>query len=235
MKHTSNCLICGAELTYLTDAKEMTCFYCQNRFESNTSCANGHFVCDTCHSASAFDVIKTYCLNTYSQNPVEMAMDLMSHRHVKMHGPEHHFLVPAVLISAFYNTKGQHDFIKGKIEQAGKRAQKILGGFCGFYGACGAAIGTGIFISLVTDSTPLAKLGWKQSNRLTACALLKVADLGGPRCCKRDTFLSLLEAINFIDENFGVSLDVPEKILCRHSQQNKECLESDCPFYDKTK
>ncbi|VUT25840.1 MAG: hypothetical protein MOIL_01256 [Candidatus Methanolliviera sp. GoM_oil] len=59
--------------------------------------------------------------------------------------------------------------------------QKNLGGFCGYHGDCGAAVGTGIFISLITDATPLSKHEWKLSNLMTAKSLLSIANHGGPR------------------------------------------------------
>ena len=74
-----------------------------------------------------------------------------------MHGPEHHFLIPAVLLSAFYNVSGEPGEKEKKIKQARKRAENVLGGFCGFYGDCGAAVGTGIFVSVITGATPLSQ------------------------------------------------------------------------------
>jgi len=49
-----------------------------------------------------------------------------------------------------------------------KRAEKVLGGFCGLYGGCTAAVGTGIFVSLVTNATPLSEGEWKLTNLTTA-------------------------------------------------------------------
>ena len=37
------------------------------------------------------------------------------------------------------------------------RATDIKGGFCGFYGNCGAAVGTGIYVSIITGATPLTR------------------------------------------------------------------------------
>lgn len=68
----------------------------------------------------------------------------MRNPNVKMHGPEHHFLVSAILLAAYYNTKKDYKEKATKIRMAKKRASQILGGFCGFYGDCGVAVGTGI-------------------------------------------------------------------------------------------
>jgi len=64
----------------------------------------------------------------------------MKNPKIKMHGPEHHFLVPAVLLSAYYNKKKDSRKKEDKIKEARKRAEKILGGFCGSHGICGAAM-----------------------------------------------------------------------------------------------
>ncbi len=153
---------------------------------------------------------------------------------VAMHGPEHHFLVPAVLLASYYNLKNDSALKEEKIRIAQKRASNVLGGFCGYYGDCGAAVGTGIFISLITGANPLSKDEWKLSNLMTAKSLFSLADIGGPRCCKRTSFLSIIEASNFLSEHFSITLPVNKDIKCVFSSLNKECLKDNCPFYDGT-
>ncbi len=210
----------------------MECFYCKNSFESNTRCLDGHYVCDNCHGLPAHDLIKKFCFNSKLEDPLEMALILMRNPHVKMHGPEHHFLVPAVLLTAYYNKKGEFEEKKKKIVEASRRAKNVLGGYCGFWGACGAAIGTGIFMSLITNSTPLKIKEWRLSNTMTARSLKTIADHGGPRCCKRNSFLAIKEAVKFLKEHFDVDLNINENHECEFSEYNKECLKKNCPFYD---
>ena len=150
-----------------------------------------------------------------------------------MHGPEHHFLVPAVLLAAFYNKAqpGLQAEKKAKIQEARKRAENVKGGFCGFYGACGAAVGTGIFISLVTGATPLSKTEWRLSNRMTSESLRVIAENGGPRCCKRCSFLAITRAIEFARQELNVALSVDQPVVCNFSGLSKECLKNECIFY----
>jgi hypothetical protein len=155
----------------------------------------------------------------------------MKHPSVKMHGPEHHFLVPAVLLSCFLNKTGQRDQLEEKLAQAEKRSGFIHGGFCGSHGNCGAAVGTGIFMSIATGSTPLSTKGWRQSNQITAESLMSVALHGGPRCCKRDTYISLNRAVDFIEKELEVKLGKEENISCEFSHLNKQCLLDECQFY----
>ena len=231
MENKSNCFICGEELIYSTSYKKSECAICKMSFEINVECSNSHYVCDSCHSSSANEFIKTFCINRVDINPVEMAETIMRHPSVKMHGPEHHFLVPAVLLTAFFNKTGKHEMISEKLEIAEKRAKNVLGGFCGFYGNCGAAVGTGIFTSIITDTTPLSGKSWGLSNKATATSLMQIAEHDGPRCCKRDTFISLLNMYDFIKDNFDIELARSETIKCEFSDLNKECKKELCNFY----
>jgi hypothetical protein len=176
-----------------------------------------------------------YCRQVYDSNAKcrKLALTLMRNPRIKMHGPEHHFLVPAVLLAAYYNSKKEYGEKATKIRMAKKRASQILGGFCGFYGNCGAAVGTGIFVSLVTGATPLSVAEWKLANLVTAKSLLTIAEHGGPRCCKRTTFLAILEAADFAKENLGVDFKINKELKCEFYPLNKECLRQNCPFHPK--
>ena len=230
MKYKSGCLVCGADLVYLPRHEAQTCLYCGNTGESNARCSQGHYVCDACHGADAAGLIEGFCAGTSLRDPVEMAVTLMRHPSVAMHGPEHHFLVPAVLLAAYANQHALENRAV-KIQQARKRAEGVRGGSCGLCGNCGAGVGTGIFISLITGATPLSKQAWQLSNRMTAESLLSIAEHGGPRCCKRDTFLALQSAQAFLQKALGQTLEMSAPVLCEFSAFNKECLRTDCPFF----
>ena len=107
----------------------------------------------------------------------------------------------------------------------------VKGGSCGLLGDCGAAVGAGIFISIITGATPLSREEWRMANLMTARALESIALHGGPRCCKRNTFLALKEAIRFLSKEIGIRLPEPGDIYCRYSEQNRECLKESCPFF----
>lgn len=231
MNHKVNCLACGAELEYEDKYSRLRCCFCGEEYESTVKCKNGHFVCDRCHSLSANEIISHLCINSKSKDPVETAISLMKNPKVAMHGPEHHLLVPAVLLAVYYNLKNDSVSKEERIKIAQQRASNVLGGFCGYYGACGAAIGTGIFVSLITGANPLCKREWQLSNLMTARSLLSIASIGGPRCCKRVTFLAIIEASRFLQEHFGISIPVTNSMKCEFSSLNKECLTADCPFH----
>ena len=120
------------------------------------------------------------------------------------------------------------DLVKALTEMK-NRGQSVPGGACGFWGACGAGISSGMFISIISSSTPLSGEPWGLSNRMTAKALERIGSVGGPRCCKRDSYLSILSAIDFVKEHFGIEMEKPE-IVCSYSPQNNQCLGTRCPF-----
>lgn len=93
----NNCLICGEDLVYKESLEIKKCHYCGGDFESQAVCREGHFICDVCHASPAVEIIRKSCLHSTSVNPVRLATGIMKHPSVKMHGPEHHFLVPVVL------------------------------------------------------------------------------------------------------------------------------------------
>ncbi len=229
--HKHGCLVCGKDLNYLPEPVTAECSFCGDSFSTETICPDGHFVCDRCHRAPAEEIIGRYCGTTTELDPIEIARTLMNAPQVAVHGPEHHFLVPAVLLAAFYNVQGKRDEKLCGIEKARQRAALIKGGFCSTHGDCGAAVGTGIFISLVTGATPLSKEEWKLTNLVTAKSLETIALHGGPRCCKRNAFLAIQTAVDFTREHFGIVMPVKKPVVCDFSSQNKECLTKDCPFY----
>lgn len=109
MSEKNNCLLCGAELIYYNSSKNVVCEYCKKTFESVVACKNNHYVCDDCHRNAGEEIIKKICIETTEKNPFIIAEKLMKNPSIHMHGPEHHFLVPAVLLTAYYNTKGLFD------------------------------------------------------------------------------------------------------------------------------
>jgi hypothetical protein len=226
----NGCCICGSDLVYSGQSEMRRCDVCGVVKDSNAICANGHFVCDECHSADAADYIFKFCISTESINPGELLQVIMKNPVIKMHGPEHHFLVPAVLISAYYNAIGTPEQKETKLKTALSRSKNILGGFCGFYGTCGAGVGAGIFISVVLGATPVSGKEWQLSNLATAECLKAIALAGGPRCCKRDSFKAIETTVLFIKEHLNVDLE-STPIKCTFSSKNRECLHDDCEYF----
>ena len=221
------CLICGAPLTYSENDREMECALCRKRENSKTACINGHYVCNDCHTRG-IDTIIGVCMNEGSKNPIKLLQKLMSLPFCHIHGPEHHIMVGASLLTAYRNAGGNIDLPKALLEMQ-SRGKQVPGGACGFWGACGAGISAGMFISIATGATPLAKEAWGLSNRMTARALNAIGEAGGPRCCKRDSYIAIREAVGFAKEELNVEMEL-YNINCIHWAQNNQCIGERCPF-----
>ena len=223
------CLICGKPLVYFDKAREMTCAICGKTFLSYASCEDGHYVCDDCHEKRGVEVIMEGCRKTTSRNPIAIMQTLMEDPYIYMHGPEHHIMVGAALLAAYKNSGGDVD-LDAALEEMRARGSEYPGGSCGYWGCCGAAASCGMFMSIVTKATPLTGRSWGQSNAMTARVLSAIAALGGPRCCKRNSFTAALTAAKVAEEELGVKMELPEKVTCTFFEENEQCLRRACPY-----
>ena len=228
--HKNGCIICGKDLIYFDPAKNLICSVCGDAFESNASCADEHFVCDACHAEPGLLGITGQALVTGSKDPVAIACRMMKEKSVNMHGPEHHYLIVAALVAAYKNSGGDID-LKKALLTAKQRAKNVPGGICGLWGSCGAGIGAGIFVSIITGATPLSAEEWRQANHATSKSLYSIAQNGGPRCCKRNTWLSMMSAIDFTKQITGIQMDKPRDITCSFFANNPTCKKDGCLYY----
>ena len=60
---------------------------------------------------------------------------------------------------------------------------------------------------------------WGHSNLMTSRSLARLGEIGGPRCCKRNSYLSILTAVDYIEEVTGIKMQKPS-IVCRHVSSN---------------
>ena len=130
------CLICGAPLVYLTQDEEMECALCHRRERSKTRCQKGHYVCNTCHTRG-LDQLVALCRREESRNPWTILEHLMAQPFCHMHGPEHHTMVGAALLTAYHNAGGALDLEAGPAGNAPPgqpgawRRLRLLGGLRG--------------------------------------------------------------------------------------------------------
>ena len=222
------CLICGAPLVYPETSREMECAICGKKELADAHCAQGHYVCNECHM-NGIDSIFALCLSETSKDPHHILCKLMALPFCHMHGPEHHILVGASLLTAYKNAGGDLDLPKA-LRHMQERGKKVPGGICGFWGSCGAAVSTGIFVGAVTSSTPLTEDSWGLANRMTAASLQAVGEIGGPRCCKRNSYTAIGQAVAFCRAHFGVELEyhVP---VCSFFGENAQCIGKRCPYH----
>ncbi|MFW9829072.1 MAG: DUF5714 domain-containing protein [Candidatus Thorarchaeota archaeon] len=235
-KKSDKCEICHKRLIYATkqeDYKELKCEFCGFIFNSNIYCEDGHYICDGCHSKGPIEIIERICDETTIKDPFELADLIMKHPRFKIYGPEHHVLTPAVILTALKN-KGikkpnGREINLFDIKEGIRRASKIPGGWCGFYGSCGAGIGAGIAISVFTEATPSTDGPRTLANQITSRSLNRIAD-NLEHCCKRSVQLSILETLDFLREKFDINLDYMFK-KCSFSSVNDKCERESCSIF----
>ena len=225
-------MICKAPLVYLEQDEMMECAICRKKEPSKTRCVVGHYVCSDCHT-QGMDSIFGLCMAESSRNPLEILEKMMAMPFCHMHGPEHHVMVGAALLTAYRNAGGELDLQKA-LKEMYSRGKAVPGGTCGFWGACGAGISAGQFMSIATGSTPLAVETWGLSNRMTAKALESIGKVGGPRCCKRDSYLAVMAAVEMAAEQLNVQMETSTPV-CSRSGQNNQCIGKRCPFFGRKK
>jgi len=225
----TNCGVCGRPLVYATEPRVLNCNLCGKEERTLIYCPAGHYVCDSCHSKAAVDVLRQILETTSSSDPITILEQVMAHPSIPMHGPEHHAMVPAVIIAAVRNAG--YPVPDGAIEKALERASKVPGGWCGLYGDCGAAVGVGIAVSVLTNATPLTGKQRSLALRATSFALARMLD-DQPRCCKRASRIAVEAAVDFLKEHLNIILPKSKKPRCTYSPRNEQCAKEQCPFYD---
>lgn len=225
----SGCLVCGDELKYgELDQKE--CIFCGQSFESEVQCTNDHYVCDSCHTTEPVEYLEHYVANTRDNNPIEMLEKIMKHPSYNMHGPEHHYLIPAVFLTAIKNSGYEVPDNYWQLVLA--RGADLPGGTCGYWGACASALGNGIAVSILKQCSPIKKEYYGDIHKITSNALCDISEVGGPRCCKRNTLLAAESLYDDLAEYFEIKLP-RTKYICSFMSKNNECLHQECQYFPK--
>jgi len=226
-----NCLVCGDSLIQLDKPVELNCYVCHKSFQADSSCKERHFVCEDCRVGSTYELVKAFCMNSKKTDPTSLAIEIMNSPIIKSHGAEHHFIVPAVLLTVVHNKTANPVNLKESLDLAGEKALEVPTNCTFDSGTCGAAIGTGIFLSIFTLQDELMDEEFSLPNSLTAESLRKISHSPGPACCKRDTYLSLAETVAFLSEKFAIELDNTDA-KCTFSLRNRTCGHEECNFYN---
>jgi len=173
--------------------------------------------------------IRGVCLQEKGKDPIVIAKKLMHLACVSMHGPEHHFLDGAAFLTAYHNIEGGFDLAEA-LDELFERSSLMPGATCGYWGVCGSSSSVGGALSILHHCGPLSDDEFYKDNlRLTSRCLAKISECGGPRCCKRNAFLSITTASAFVQEKYGVEMDVAP-FVCEFSAMNPTCLHERCPF-----
>ena len=168
------------------------------------------------------------CLSEKSKNPIEIMCALMDLDFCNIHGCEHHTMVAAALLTAYFNTISDTDSkVPMNLEEALRKLESVseltIGGGCDYWKNCGAIDGAYKFWNVISesDSIPISLL-IEIGNA--------VGSVGGPRCCKRSAYLAIIKATELVRKHLGVEMELPDILACKYSTRNTDCIKEDCPF-----
>jgi SAM-dependent methyltransferase len=229
-KLSRGCMACGAPIEYSPEERQVHCEYCHAGFVSTAVCAAGHFVCDACHAEDGLTLIERICRTTRETDMIGLLGQIRAHRAIPLHGPEHHALVPGIILATYRNLGGS--LPDDRIPAGIRRGATVPGGACGFLGSCGAAVGVGIAFALILESTPLTPVARRHAQVATSAVLAKISRLEAARCCQRECYLALRKAAELSRDLLPVTLRADVPLDCEQAGTNEECIGATCPLFD---
>jgi MoaA/NifB/PqqE/SkfB family radical SAM enzyme/ubiquinone/menaquinone biosynthesis C-methylase UbiE len=231
MRYKSGCLICGADIQYLDKNQKMLCHYCKEEYATNSLCLNNHYICDKCHVRDSLELIRNITLEAQHSDMIGLLKAIRNHPIFPMHGPEHHPLVSAIILSVYKNLGG--DISDQDILTGIDRGNTIPGAACSFLGVDGAAIGVGIAYSIIFNANPYKGKERQLVQRIAIEALEEIAQYQAPRCCQRECWTALKVASRLSEEHLPFRLPADELFICTQFRLNKECIGKKCPLWVK--
>ncbi len=181
-----------------------------------------------------YALIKKEILKSNSKNPIEIVNLIMKEDFINIHGPEHHYLDGASFLAAFKNAGGNVN-LENALDELAKRTFKMPGAMCGYWGVCGSTTSVGASLSIIHDVSPLSSSNYyKENMEYTSKVIQKMSKIGGPRCCKRNAFISLSTAVEFVKDKYGIEMKLHD-IVCEFFSKNKQCIDLRCPYFKGNK
>ncbi|MFB3883462.1 MAG: DUF5714 domain-containing protein [Armatimonadota bacterium] len=226
VRHARDCMVCGAALVYLDGEAEFRCHYCGQVKAANARCAQGHYVCDVCHTGDHTEFIKGYCRNATATDPVAVFAEMRRSHLFPLHGPEHHALVPAAFLTAYRNAFGEPP--QARIEAAIERGAGLPGGTCAYWGGCAAALGIGIAYATILRATPLSHEPRGVVQTVVSRILAEMGKYGRPRCCRRESLLALKLGCELSSSYLPHALEHGAIPACDQMTLNRECMGEGC-------
>lgn len=176
--------------------------------------------------------ITALCLAEKSKNPIEIMCKLMDLEFCNVRGHEHHMMVSAALLTAYFNALSKDNSVNEcgnasmNLSQALQKLESMeefnIGGDCDYWSGCRAVSGARAFWSIISNQNELF-------NMLTMEAANAVSSVCGQRCCKRSAYLVISKVAEFVKNHLGTQMELTE-FVCKYSSQNRNCLLEDCPY-----
>lgn len=170
------------------------------------------------------------CEKQTSADPGEIFAHAAAQDFVRMHGPEHHVLDGACLLTAYRNAGGKIDLNEALVKLANE-GLRMPGAACGLWGVCGAVTSLGAALAIIDGTGPLSSDGsWGRHMLFASDALRRMGEVDGPRCCKRDAFLAFAAAVAHINARYDAKLTLAHR-TCVYRDRNAQCIGARCPYF----
>lgn len=225
------CLKCHGELHHYDKLVFVKCVECGVREKAQITCKEGHYYCNACASKKVINKLYELLATLEGVNPSDIGERLFVQCGVSGNSP--HPITTAAFLVAYKNLT--HKITDEDVLEGVSKAAQIPGGWCGYYGNCGAAVGLGVAFAVINKSTPMHDKERSIANLVTAEGLKIVAGQGGPRCCTGSVRGVLNEGIKLAEEYLDVKF--PEKTIdmkkCWQSKYNDDCKKQKCVYYGR--
>jgi hypothetical protein len=220
------CRICGHDLIEETSVER--CTYCGQKENADWRCPEGHYVCESCRTSKAEPLIERTCLASDLKDPIELAELILKHPAMPPYGAEHHILAAPVLLAALRN-RGIAGISEVQIRQSIARLRDIPEMVCATRGDCGAAASGGTVVSLLRRATIRSDHERCAALRATLASLGRIADHGGPRCCRQSVFDTIHVTWELLREDYD--LEPLSVRTCSAAGKLPDCKLERCPYH----
>nr|WP_205665710.1 DUF5714 domain-containing protein [Anoxybacter fermentans] len=219
-------------MTYLNQGQKFTCHLCGKKEIGNIYCNKDHYICDTCHGHSTFELVQKDLLNNHLTDPLQIAEKLMLLPQIPMLGCENAWIAAGALMTAIRNEGTLQITNEQIIEVLNRTHRQAIGGYCGLTGACGVPIGIGASFSILLDAACPKDRETSLTMQFLAQTITAVAAETGPCCCKNFVRTSLKVAARILKEHFQVYLPLAQKIDCTYVERHPHgCRKEKCQYY----
>lgn len=173
-------------------------------------------------------------MTTSSQNPFEVAENLMGYNKVPMLGCENAWIAAGSLMASLKN-QGSITVTNDQICEVLNRTKKqAIGGYCGLTGVCGIAPAIGACFSVILGAACPKDQETATTMKVVGKIVNAIVDQTGPCCCKNFVRTALSEAIKSAKEYLNITLPLPsETLICSYSKRHLHgCRKSKCPYFN---
>lgn len=165
-------------------------------------------------------------------DPGRIFRNMAKKEYMSIHGPEHHILDGACILTAYRNAGGRIN-LDESLKKLFQEGMRMPGAMCGLWGVCGAVTSVGAALAIIDGTGPLSEDGtWGNHMRFTSEAIRALGEVNGPRCCKRDAGIAFKYGVDYINSHYGLKLEY-EEVPCEFSAWNRQCIRERCPFYGR--